>query len=411
MVYSDSFGLENQGLDGYGGFPEKSLAAADSLALCTENEIYVEHVLPSDEYVATNLSYAVANKEKIVRRKWIPIVSTILLVLIGIIVVVLSVVLTRGKNSSKSFDRGSTSQSIDGIRGSLQTGEMTNREDNTDVIVLEADPLPEIYFLLESKVNNPEALLDINTPEGKAFNVLVEESKREKRLPRSIDNDDYDLERYALLVLYFGADGGAWTNTAGWSSLSGACDNWHGVTCLDSFVTGIDLDGNNLHGKVPEDFCLIRRLKTLRLGGNKVELPSCVSNLSALEELDFKGNSFAGRVPVNLYSMGSIMFLDLSDNEFSGSMDSLFPELSTSYETVFPKLSTLNLSNNKFSGEIPQNMLRRMTNLDSLVLSGNPTLTGSLNEICKGDSISKIDADCKVACKCCTSGNKCPSSV
>eukprot|EP00536_Pseudo-nitzschia_multiseries_P003975 jgi/Psemu1/237147/estExt_Genewise1.C_630099 len=347
--------------------------------------------------------------------------SAALLAIVGITVIVLAVVLTRGKNSAdgdNAFDRGS---SIDGIEGSLQTEQIAQKEDNIkdnikdnieaeeDVIVLEADPLPEIYFLLQSKVNNPEALLDTNTPEGKAFRVLVEQSKtKDSASFRSID--DIDLERYALLVLYFGADGGAWTNTEGWSTSSEACDNWHGVTCQNSFVTGIDLDGNNLHGKIPEDFCLMGGMKTLRLGGNKVELPSCVSNLASLEELNFKGNGFSGKLPMDLHSMQSITVLDLSDNDFAGSIDSLFPELSTSFQPVFPKLNTLNLSNNKLHGKIPQNMLRRMTHLDTLVLSGNPKLTGSLNEICKGGGMSKIEADCqKVSCKCCTSGNKCPS--
>ena len=152
-------------------------------------------------------------------------------------------------------------------------------------------------------------------------------------------------------------------------------------------------------------------LKILRLSGNEVKLPSCFSRLSNLEELDFRGNDYAGGLPSDLYSMPSLTHLELSDNEFSGSIDALFPE-STSDESIFPNLTTLKLANNNLSGEIPESTLRRMSSLDSIDLHGNPELSGSLNEMCKGDGISQIDADCdKVSCKCCRSGNKCPSSL
>mmetsp|Transcript_9210 Transcript_9210/g.19965 ORF Transcript_9210/g.19965 Transcript_9210/m.19965 type:complete len:157 (-) Transcript_9210:218-688(-) len=156
----------------------------------------------------------------------------------------------------------------------------------------------------------------------------------------------------------------------------------------------------------------MKGLKNLGLSGNQIELPSCFSKLSNLEELDLKGNGFSGELPFQLHSIPSLLSLNLSDNEFVGSIDSLFPELSTSGEPIFPSLTTLNLANNDLSGEVPENMLRRMSSLNTLVLHGNPKLTGSLNEICKGGGIANMDADCNmVSCKCCTSGNYCPSSL
>ena len=156
----------------------------------------------------------------------------------------------------------------------------------------------------------------------------------------------------------------------------------------------------------------MKGLKNLKLSGNQMELPSCFSKLSNLEELDFRENSFAGELPFQLYSIPSLISLNLSDNEFVGSIDLLFPELSTSGEPIFPSLTTLNLANNDLSGEVPENMLRRMSTLNTLVLHGNPKLAGSLNEICKGDGIANIDADCSmVSCKCCTIGTNCPSSL
>jgi Leucine-rich repeat (LRR) protein len=155
----------------------------------------------------------------------------------------------------------------------------------------------------------------------------------------------------------------------------------------------------------------MNRLKFVRLSGNKVKPPSCFSRLSELQELDFRSNDYAGELPNGLYALPSLTSLELSGNEFVGSIDMLFPEVKSN-GPIFPNLRTLNLANNNLSGEIPENALRRLRSLDNLILNGNPQLSGSLNEMCKGDDISQIDADCdKVSCKCCTMGKNCPSSL
>lgn len=141
-----------------------------------------------------------------------------------------------------------------------------------------------------------------------------------------------------------------------------------------------------------------------------VEIPSCLPKLSELNELDLRGNDYVGELPSNLYAMPSLTSLQLSDNEFEGSIDRLFPK-AKSNDPIFPNLRTLNLANNNLSGKIPENTLRKLPNLEALILNGNKQLSGSLNEMCKGDELSRIDADCDVvSCKCCTSGESCPSS-
>jgi len=152
-------------------------------------------------------------------------------------------------------------------------------------------------------------------------------------------------------------------------------------------------------------------LKLLGLVGNTVELPSCLSKLSELIELDYRGNDYRGGLPRDLHAMPSLKYLRLSDNEFVGSIDALFPE-AKGKNSIFPTLETLDLANNNLSGEIPESALRRLPSLDNLYLHGNPQLSGSLSEMCKGDDMSRIDADCDmVSCKCCTSGENCPSSL
>merc|ERR1712166_934502 len=94
--------------------------------------------------------------------------------------------------------------------------------------------------------------------------------------------------------------------------------------------------------------------------------------------------------------MSSLTYLQLSDNVFTGSLDALFPA-DASDQPIFPNLTTLNLANNDLSGQIPESRLRRMPNLKQLILHGNPDLSGSLNEMCKGNVISQIDSSSSAA--------------
>jgi hypothetical protein len=204
-------------------FAEGSLAAADSLALPPDEEFQVEHAHPEEGEGKTK------KRERIsVLRRKISVLCILIFLLVGI--VVLSVVLTKSKK-----DVGSTSQAIEKKEGSAQE---SMKDDN--IFSTEPEDLPELYFFLESKVHDPAALLDINRSEGKAFNVLVEERDANKSTALS-SIEDFLVQRYALLVLYFGTGGGGWTSTAGWSTRSEAYEEWYGVECSNSLVTGLEL--------------------------------------------------------------------------------------------------------------------------------------------------------------------------
>lgn len=358
---------------------DASLAAADSLALPIDKDFDEERAITSGGKSQNETT------KKLVTRKIVLCFSSVILV--GVIV--LSIILARMNG--------------DGLDGSIN-----NIEGGDNVFASNPDKLTDVYSLLEPRVHHPEALLNIETPEGKAFNILLEERKSEGS---AAFRPLFYTQRYALFVFYFGTNGGNWTNSTGWSSRNENYEEWHGLILDDSMVIGINLDGNDLQGKIPEDFCLMDTLNFVRLRGNMVGLPTCLPTLSELSAIDFRNNGFVGALPSNLYTMPSLTSLQLSDNEFAGSIDTLFP-IAGGGGLMFPKLRELNLANNDLSGEIPDSILRRLPNLDVLILHGNPQLTGSLNEMCKGDELSEIDADCDmVLCRCCSSGNNCPSSA
>ena len=188
---------------------DASLAAADSLALPIDKEFDEEFAIPSEGKDKNDTT------KNIVRRKIVLCFSSIILV--GIIV--LSIILARIKGNGLG-------ESIDKI------------EDGDNIFLSNPDKLSDIYSLLEPRVHNPEALLDADSPEGRAFNILLDERKAENSTAL---RPKFYTQRYALLAFYFGTNGGNWTNSTGWSSRSEAYEEWHGLILEDSIVVGIDI--------------------------------------------------------------------------------------------------------------------------------------------------------------------------
>ena len=89
----------------------------------------------------------------------------------------------------------------------------------------------------------------------------------------------------ALESLHETAGGPGWNNTAGWLE-DAAVGQWHGVT-TDSLgrVTGLDLSGNGLTGRLPQTLGKLALLTSLRMEGNALSgrLPESLSGLSLQE--------------------------------------------------------------------------------------------------------------------------------
>ena len=80
------------------------------------------------------------------------------------------------------------------------------------------------------------------------------------------------------------------------------------------------------------DFCALKKLEELDLGGNNFEgiLPPCLTNLTSLRLLDISYNRFSGNLSLSpIASWTSLEYIDLSYNLFEGLFSfSLFGNLS-----------------------------------------------------------------------------------
>ncbi|CAL5390992.1 unnamed protein product [Camellia sinensis] len=196
-----------------------------------------------------------------------------------------------------------------------------------------------------------------------------------------------------------------------------SCNNFHGTIphIMGINVKMIDLSQNHLHGLVPRSLQNCTLLEILVLGNNQMKdtFPSWLGALPMLQVLILRSNRFHGAISI---SQGKLKFaklriIDLSNNGFSGNLPSEYFEnwnamtmvkrekLTYMQEIVNSRSRTLilyitpsiiinnkgtkrlyqkiqkafiaiDLSNNKFRGEIPES-LGRLNGLQMLNLSNN----------------------------------------
>ena len=138
---------------------------------------------------------------------------------------------------------------------------------------------------------------------------------------------------------------------------------------------------NNLFGPLPYELSRLTRLQYLNLSSNKISgrvstnlenlvhlsvLDLSLTNLLALEQLLLSHNNLIGSIPRVAYPF-KLTTIDLSHNLLSGEIPPLLGNLSF--------FQYLDLSNNNFTGNIPPNLVFR----HQMNLSYN-SLTGPLPE-------------------------------
>ena len=101
-----------------------------------------------------------------------------------------------------------------------------------------------------------------------------------------------EVEKRVLATLYEVANGPGWTRSDGWPK-DEDLNLWHGVsTGSDGRVSGLDLTGNQLSGRLPEALGQLTSLTELRIADNALtgRLPLSLAN-TPMEVLDYSGTS------------------------------------------------------------------------------------------------------------------------
>ncbi|XP_008801439.2 pollen receptor-like kinase 1 [Phoenix dactylifera] len=125
---------------------------------------------------------------------------------------------------------------------------------------------------------------------------------------------------------------------------------WGGVICSDGNLHGLQLENMGLSGMLNASVGALRKLpdlRTLSFRDNQFSGPMPdVKNSAGMRSIFLSNNKLSGEIPDDAFQgMGSLKKVDLSHNEFSG-------PIPTSLARV-PKLLQLRLDDNNFSGTIP----------------------------------------------------------
>ncbi|XP_028794116.1 receptor-like protein EIX1 [Neltuma alba] len=187
----------------------------------------------------------------------------------------------------------------------------------------------------------------------------------------------------------------------GTNKLSGKIPYWIGQ--LENIVR-LDLGDNLFQGHIPISFGSLRNLVILYLQNNKLDgtLPESLGQLSSLSEFDISSNQLGGIISqIHFSKLINLRYLDLSSNLFIVNISSNWMPPFQVEDLImrscilgpsFPSwlrsqkgITTLNLSNASISDSIPNWFWMRMTTFIFLSLSQNQfsgQIPESIGEIC-----------------------------
>ena len=144
----------------------------------------------------------------------------------------------------------------------------------------------------------------------------------------------------------------------------------------ESKILQLQLSNNGLEGTIPSEIKLLSNLQSVRLQRNNLEAFFDWSD-EGEESVDDNDNDGSGRVLDDvdvpfLADWDQFVDIDLSENRFRGTIPSFLFQLSS---LIKMKLSSNQWSNN--DGNDPM-QLDKLTNLQELYISNNPSLQGTI---------------------------------
>ncbi|KAK8670334.1 hypothetical protein V6N13_105089 [Hibiscus sabdariffa] len=157
----------------------------------------------------------------------------------------------------------------------------------------------------------------------------------------------------------------------GWTANNGdPCgQSWKGVTCSDQRVTEIKLSNLGLSGSMGYSLQSLTSLKELDLSNNNLAGDIPYNIPLNLQLLNLAFNQLTGSVPYSINQMHSLQYLNLAHNKLQNQVGDMFGPLSF--------LSTLDLSFNTLTGDLPGSF-KNLTSMNYMYLQNNQ-FTGTID--------------------------------
>ncbi|KAG7368266.1 RHS repeat-associated core domain containing protein [Nitzschia inconspicua] len=230
------------------------------------------------------------------------------------------------------------------------------------------------------------ALQDPDSPQSKAL-VWLESTSND-----DVSTEEIFLQRYALATLYYATNGERWNDNTAWLSSTNECSWFSTATTLDvcdnfGRYLSIDLQENNLSGKIPEEIAILSNsLKTVNLRANQIlgEIPPSLQDLTNVEALDLSTNNLEGAIPSELFDATNLRQLSLFENTLISTLPLDVGKLT--------RLELLDVGANQLTGTLPST-LGLLTRLAGLSVFGN-SFTGTLpQELANSRSLQLLYID------------------
>ncbi|KAL0283624.1 UNVERIFIED_CONTAM: putative LRR receptor-like serine/threonine-protein kinase [Sesamum angustifolium] len=144
------------------------------------------------------------------------------------------------------------------------------------------------------------------------------------------------------------------------------------IMSLSTISISFNLSFNAFIGSIPSEIGSLTNVENLDFSNNRLSglIPNSLSNCLVMQQLFLEGNLLQGEIPQGLSALRGLVELDLSRNNLLGTIPSFLAEL---------RLQRLNLSYNRFQGEVPRIGLFR--NITAISLDGNKELCGGIPEL------------------------------
>ena len=223
----------------------------------------------------------------------------------------------------------------------------------------------QFSFAANESTSSRTGKVTIKDKSGKADPVTITFKQEDNKVL-------FEQERSALIALYKATGGSKWKNKSNWCS-DNPVSEWYGISTDGAGrVVEIDLNQNNLAGKIPADLFSLSKLTKINLEYNNLtgEIPNEVGNATELTELHLQHNGLSGALPKSLYSMKKLSVIELWSNQLSDELSEKFWDM--------PELTQLALDDNKITGSLTP-AVKKAIKMQWLGLGSN-LLKGSIPE-------------------------------